>query len=33
MTDVSSAAIEIRSHFDNIIGDPGNVPVTGGLDG
>jgi hypothetical protein len=33
MTDVSSVAIEIHSHFDNIVGDHGTVPVTGGLDG
>jgi hypothetical protein len=33
MTDVSSAAIEIHTQFDDIVGDHGTVPVTGGLDG
>jgi hypothetical protein len=33
MTNVSSRAIENHTHFDDIVGDHGTVPVTGGLDG
>jgi hypothetical protein len=33
MTNVSSRAIENRSQLNDITGDPGTVPVTGGLDG